>query len=270
VPPADRSGGVIAAALLAAALAAEPSPAPPPQACTLPPLAPGERPWKAGETLTFDLDVLGIVKAGTLQVSVERAMSGGKVVPLVARARTDASVANLKRFTGVALSWIDADTLQPERYRDESEEDGVRKTSDARLQPPRPEVTIDYRYGDRAGKTTYPRDRPVLDALSTLAYLRAAKLTPGDRFCFDLVANRRFWRLEGQVAAKTEKVDTPAGRFDTFRVDATTRRVDRLGDRPRPVHLGFTRDPRHLLVAIVSEVDVGPVRAMLSGVRGAR
>jgi hypothetical protein len=239
-------------------------------ACGLPPLAAGDRPWRSGETLTFDLDVLGIVKAGTLQVTVERPISGGKVVPLRARARTDASVANVRKFAGVALSWIDAQTLVPERYRDETEEDGVHKISDARMQPPAPELTIEYRYGDRAGKASYPRERPVLDALSTLTYLRAAKLAPGDRFCFDLVANRRFWRLDGQVAGKTEKVDTPAGRFDTFRVDATTRRVDQLDSRPRPIHLWFTRDGRHLLVAVVSEIDLGPVRAVLSGVRGAR
>lgn len=271
---------MIALALLSAVLAAEPPPpggpggapaAPEEPRCGLPPLAAGaERPWRTGETLTFDLDVLGMVKAGTMQITVERPMSGGKVIPLRARAKTDASVSQLKRFAGVALSWIDADTLLPERYRDESEEDGVRKVSDARIRPAGPELVVEYRYGDRAGKTAYSREREVLDALAMLTYLRAARLEPGDRFCFDLVANRRFWHLEGRVAAKLEKVETPAGRFDTFRVDATTRRVDRPGDRARPVHLWFTRDARRLLVAVVSEVDLGPVRAVLSGVRGAR
>jgi uncharacterized protein DUF3108 len=270
---------VIAQALLALALLAPPPAAgdsapvateAPPTACGLPPLAPGDRPWRSGETLTFDLDVLGMVKAGTLQITIEPAISGGKIVPLRARARTDASVANVRKFAGVALSWIDAQTLVPERYRDETEEDGVHKVSDARILPTQKELTIEYRFGDRTGRTTYPRERQVLDALSMLTYLRAAKLAPGDRFCLDLVANRRFWRLDGQVAAKTEKVDTPAGRFETFRVDATTRRVDRLEDRPRPIHLWFTRDGRRLLVAVVSEIDVGPVRAVLSGVRGAR
>jgi hypothetical protein len=254
---------VIAAALLSLALGADPT-------CRLPPLEAGERPWRPGETLTFDLDVLGMVKAGTLQISVERPISGGKIVPLRARARTDPSLSNVRKFAGVALSWIDAETLLPERYRDETDEDGVHKVSDARILPAGPELTIEYRYGEREGQTSYPRAGEVLDALATLTYLRAAKLAPGDRFCFHLVANRRFWRLEGQVAAKAEKVDTPAGRFDTFRVDATTRRVDRPTDRPRPLHLWFTRDARHLLVAVVSEVDLGPVRAMLSGTRGAR
>jgi hypothetical protein len=253
----------VIAPLLALALAADP-------ACGLPPLAPGERPWKTGETLTYDLDVLGAVQAGTFQLSVERPMSGGEIVPLRARARTTANVATVKKFAAVALSWIDARTLLPERYRDESEEDGVRKISDARIRPAGPELVIETQYGEKTSRSAYPRSGDVLDALSAIAYLRAAKVAPGDRFCVDVVASRRFWRMEGSVAAKPEKVDTPAGKFDTFRVDATMRRADRPQDRGRPVHLWFTRDARHLPVAIVSEVDLGPVRAMLSSVRGAR
>jgi hypothetical protein len=253
---------VIAAALLALSLGAGPG-------CGLPSLADGERPWKTGETLSYDLEVLGVVKAGTLQVSVERPMSGGKVLPLRARARTSAAVASLKPFAGVALSWIDAGTLLPERYRDEADEGGVRKMSDAKLLPPAPELVIEYRYGEKAGKTAYPRERDVLDALSTLFYLRAARLAPGDRFCFDLVANRRFWRVEGSVAGKAERVETPAGRFETLRVDAKARRVDRPEDA-REVHLWFGTDARRLPIAIVSEVDVGPVSATLSAIRGAR
>jgi hypothetical protein len=254
---------VISATVLALSLAAGPE-------CGLPPLAGGDLPWRAGESLAYDLDVLGVVKAGSLQLAVERPMSGGKVIPLRARAKTSAAVATVKSFAGVALSWIDAETLLPERYRDEAEEGGVRKHSDARMVPPGPELLIEYRYGDKEGKAAYPRERAVLDALSTVYYLRAARLAPGDRFCFDLVANRRFWRLEGTVAAKTERVETPAGRFDTVRVDASARRADRPDEKPRQVHLWFGSDGRRLPVAIVSEVDVGPVRATLSAIRGAR
>jgi hypothetical protein len=249
-------------ALLALALGASPG-------CGLPPLASGERPWKTGETLTYDLAVLGMMKAGTMQLSVDRPMPGG-IVPLRARAKTTQTAASLKPFAGVALSWIDPATLLPERYRDETEEGGVHKVSDARIRPPAPELVIEYRYGDAAGKTAYPREREILDAVSTLYYLRAARLAPGDQLCFDLVANRRFWRVEATVAAKREKVDTPAGRLETIRVDATTRRADRPEDKPRPVHLWFSTDARHVPVAIVSEIDLGPVSATLASMRGTR
>lgn len=253
----------LGAALLSLALAAEPG-------CGLPPLGGGERPWRTGETLVYSLDILALVKAGTLETSVERPMSGGKIVPLRARAKTTATVANVKRFAAVALSWVDARTLRPERYRDEADEDGVKKVSDTRIPQESAEIVIEYQYGERTGKKEYAREREVLDALSTVYYLRTARLEAGDRFCFDLVANRRFWRLEGTVAPGSEKVETPAGSFQAFRVDARARRVDRPESPPRPIHLWFSDDSRRLLVAAVSEVDVGPVRAMLTAVRGAR
>lgn len=249
--------------LLALALAAGPP-------CGLPARAPGPPPWITGETLTYDLDVLGMVQAGTLELSVEPPLSGGKVVPLRARARTDASVAALRNVRAVGLSWIDARSLLPERYRDEAVEDGVRKSSDTRLAPAGPQVTIAYRLGARSGEATHPRRGEVLDPLSGLALLRAARLAPGDAFCFDLVGNRRLWRLEGTVASRIEVVETPAGRLETLRIDALARRADAPDARPRPLHLWISTDPRRLLVAAVSELDVGPVRATLTGVRGAR
>lgn len=255
---------MIPAAIALALAAAQPA-----AACGLPPLAGGERPWKTGEALTYDLGLLGMVRAGTMQISVERPMPGG-VVPLRARAKTTQTAASLRPFTGVALSWIDPRTLLPERYRDEADEGGVHKVSDARIRPPGPELVIEYKFGDTAGKNAYPREREVLDALSTLFYLRAARLAPGDRLCFDLVANRRFWRLEATVAARREKVDTPAGGFETVRVDATTRRADKPGEKPRPIHMWFSDDARRLPVAIVSEIDLGPVTATLASARGTR
>ena len=235
--------------------------------CALPRLA-DARPWRTGETLAFDLDLLGMVKAGTLELTVERPMSGGRVVPLRARARTGAGADALRAFAGVALSWVDARTLLPERYHDEAEERGVHKVSDARIPRDGAEVHISYQYGEKRGEATFPRQGEVLDALSAIYYLRAAQLPPGERFCFDLIANRRFWRLEGTVAAKPERVDTPAGRFDTLRVDAVARRADQPAAPARPIHLWISTDARRLLVAAVSEVDLGPVRAMLSSVRG--
>ena len=99
--------------------------------------------------------------------------------------------------------------------------------------------------------------------------LRASQLEPGDRFCFDVIASRRFWRLEGSVAAEPELVETQAGKFQTFRVDALARNAG-PDARERRVRLWFTLDTRRLLVAAESETDLGPVRAELSAVRGAR
>ncbi|BDG01765.1 DUF3108 domain-containing protein [Anaeromyxobacter oryzae] len=249
------------AALAALALAAPP--------CGLP-LPAGPLPWSTGETLTYDLDLLGIVKAGTLELSVERPMSGGRIVPLRARARTDASFANLTRIAAVALSWVDPRTLRPERYREEADENGVHKVGDAKLAPPGADVTITYEVAGRRSTATYARQGEALDALSALYRLRAAHLAPGDTFCLDLVARGRYWRVTGTVAPRTEKVQTPLGRLETLRVDASLRRANAPNAPPSAIHLWISRDPARLLVGVVGEVDAGPVRAMLTAARGVR
>ncbi len=207
---------------------------------------------------------MGMVKAGTLSLAVEPPIARGTLLPLRARVRNTSVFAKARRVKGYALSWVDAGSLSPQRYRDEVEEDGVRKSTDTRLDRPGP-ITMEWRLGDKHGTTTTPRRPPVMDLLSTVYYLRAVRLEPGLALCFDLVANRRVWRLTGTVAAGWEKVESPAGSFETVRVDAVLARVDGTGSK-REVHFWFSRDARHLPVAAVSEIDLGPVRAMLARV----
>jgi hypothetical protein len=249
---------VIAGPLVAAALAA---------ACGPPTAAPGARPPRTGETLTYDLDLFGMVKAGDLELSVGRPMSAGKIVPLRARARTSAQVSSLKKLAAVGLSWVEAATLLPERYRDESEEGGVRRSSDARLRPPAAEVVIESQTGEAKGSARHERRGDVLDPVSTVYLLRAARLEPGDRFCFDAVGRGRYWRVEATVAPDREKVESPAGTFDTIRVDLVGRRADQPAGKAHEVHLWFSRDTRRLLVAAVAELDVGPASVTLTAAR---
>jgi hypothetical protein len=234
--------------------------------CGLPPLAEGARPFEPGESLAFDVDLLGVVKAGSLTLAVEPPMSRGALLPLRARVRNNSVFAKVRRVRAYALSWVDSHTLRPERYRDEAEEDGVRKSTDTRLDRPGP-VNMAWTLGDQKGTTTLEKHGEMLDLVSTLYYLRAAHLRAGQEMCFDMVANRRFWRLRGAVVAGTEVVDTPAGRFDTVRIDAELSRADGKGPK-RAVHLWFSTDARRLPVAVVGELDLGPVRAMLSRVSG--
>jgi hypothetical protein len=69
--------------------------------------------------------------------------------------------------------------------------------------------------------------------------------------------------MRATVVPGTERVESPAGTFQTIRIDAVLTRADGTGGK-RPVHLWFSTDERRLPVAVVSEVDLGPVRAILS------
>jgi hypothetical protein len=233
-------------------------------ACGLPPLREGPPPFRPGEALAFDVDVMGVVKAGSASVAVEPPIMKGTLLPLRARFHNTSVFAKVRRAKGVALSWVDPTTLRPQRYRDEAEEDGVRKSTDTRLDRPGP-VVMTWAFGERKGTSTMPRQRDVLDLLSAVYYVRAARLEPGAPLCFDLVANRRFWRFVGEVYKGSERVESAAGTFDTLRIDGTLARADGTGPS-RPVHVWLGKDARRLPVAAVSEIDLGPVRAMLARV----
>jgi hypothetical protein len=251
------------AALAALALASTP--------CTLPPLRAGPPPWRPGETLAFDVDVMGVVKAGVLTSSVETPMFDGEVIPLRARMRNTSIFAKKRRIRAVASAFVDARTLRPQRYRDDAEDDGVRRTTEVRLDDPGPTVTVAWSIGDRKGTRDFERQGDVVDLLTAVYYLRAAELEEGREICFDLVANRRYWRFRGRLAAGTERVDTLAGPFDAQRLDAVLTRMPTPDDpkvKERPLHLWFSADERRVPVAGVSEIDQGPVRALLS--RGAK
>jgi hypothetical protein len=246
----------VAAALSALLLAAEP--------CGPPALRPGPLPWRTGEVLQYDLDVMGMVKAGTLAFEAGKPMFDGTQIPLRARVKNTSIFAKVRKVAGSAISWVDAKTLLPERARDDVLEDGVRKVSDARMRADPAAVTIETEYGGEKGSTRYTRQGgDVLDALSAAYYLRAADLKPGQELCFDVVGLRRLWRFQGKVAAKPESVDTAGGNFDTLRIDGTIERADKPGAK-RPLHVWISTDPRRVLVGAVSEIDLGPVSALLA------
>jgi hypothetical protein len=214
----------------------------------------------------MELSLLGSVKVGEVQFSVERPISAGAVVPLVARARNTARFGPLQKLVAVGLSWIDARSLRPERYREEADEDGRHRSIDVRFLPPAPKLTLETADGTARGATSFDRQGDALDALSALYYARATRLAAGDRLCFDLVANGRLWRFEGQVVAGRERFEVPAGRFDALRLEGTARRADGAGP-PRSIWIWYSADARRLPLAVVTEVDLGMVSAKLAEIR---
>lgn len=232
-------------------------------ACPLPPLRTGPLPWKPGEKLSYDVDVMGVVKAGTVTLAAERSVLGQ--IPVQARVRNTSVFAKIRKLTGTALSWLDQKTLRPARYRDEIIDRGVRKLTDARLSSKTPQISLELQQDQEKYVATFDREGEVIDLLALVYYLRAADLRRGDAICFDLVANRRYWRFRGTIAPKLEQVESAVGIFDTFRLDATITRADEATAK-RTFRVWISTDARHLPVAAVSEIDMGPVRAMLSRV----
>lgn len=231
--------------------------------CGLPPLRAGRLPWRAGEVVTYDFEIMGIVKAGTLSLEAQRPVFRGTQIPVVARVRDTSVFAKVHRIEGAVMSWMDARTLLPDRYRDEIIDGAVVKTTDVRLRARPGEVTIDNRADGKTESSTFQRQGEVLDVLSGAYYLRAADLRPGQELCFDLVATRQYWRVRGRVAPRTERVQSGVGQRDTVRVDLSVTRADKP-EVKRTLHVWVSTDPRRYLVAAVTEVGLGPVRVLLS------
>ncbi len=231
--------------------------------CGLPPLRPGHLPWRPGEVVSYDFDLMGIVKAGTVSLEAQRPMFKGTQLPVLARLRDTSVFAKVRRIEGVVLSWMDARTLLPERYREETLDGQVVKSADVRLRGRPGQVTVDSRSGDKSESTTFQRQGEVLDVLSGAYYLRAADLQPGQELCFDLVATRQYWRARGRVAPQTERVESGVGQRDAVRVDLSVTRADKP-EVKRDLHVWISTDPRRYLIAAVTEVGLGPVRVLLS------
>ena len=227
--------------------------------CGGPPPAAGPVPFAPGEVLHYDLDVLG-VRAGTLDLDVARDPAGGYAFRALARSNT--FFENIRKVRGRATSYASARTLEPRRYREDATEDGVKKWAEVHFDPKDHQVDIAYAIGSHRRRVRYPLRYGPFDVLSVVYYVRTLPMKVGEHLCVDLYGNRKVWRLRGHVDGE-EWIDTPAGKFKTWRLVGEAWRLD-MPKYHRPIHLWISQDARRLPVAVVGEIDLGPVRAQLS------
>jgi hypothetical protein len=215
------------------------------------------------------VEVIGVVHAGSLSLTVERPMFKGTMLPIRARVKPSEALARMKGLQSVfAMSWMATRPLRADRYREEVVEDGVHKSSDIRFPPEgAPELALEWQSGAKKGQVSVARAGPAFDLLSAAYYLRSVDLRPGQELCFDLVAVFRLWRVKATVVAEPERVETDAGIFRTLRIDAVATRTDKPSAK-RPIHIWVSDDSRHIPVAVVSEVELGPIKAQLTWMKG--
>ena len=75
--------------------------------CALPGLSPGPPPWKPGEVLTLEVNVLNLIKAGTMTLVVEDPMFHGKLIPIRARVNPMPVLARIRAANGLAITWVE-------------------------------------------------------------------------------------------------------------------------------------------------------------------
>lgn len=232
--------------------------------------ATGARPWGETERLYYDVDVMGALAGKlTLIAYPPGGRPGSEEMTVRAMAASNSFFSKIRQIRGRASSNLEASTLRPRRYQEETQEGDVERSAQVRFERSKKsrQMVLDYKRNGRSSKKRFKHDYDAFDPLSAFYALRSMELTEGKSLCFDAYGIRRHWRVSGQVKAK-EVVRVPAGVFDAFRIEGTAYRVDDPR-RSREIHVWISADEKRLPLAALGVMDLGPVRAQLTRVDGA-
>ncbi len=226
----------------------------------LPPLQGGA--LKSGELLDYELDAVG-ARAGTMAVKTLGKKDG--LLPVEVSVETSTFFSKVRKVKGTGISYLDAKSLHPRRYAEDSVENGVHRTADVAFDDAEHIARLVYTTSERPGKRQLKYEREAFDALGAIVAFRQLPFKEGLAVCTEVYGVRRMWRLEGKVVGK-ESITVPVGNFKAWHFSGTARRVDDPKQQ-REVHIWISDDARRLPLAAIGAMDLGAVRATLSGVR---
>jgi len=250
-----------ALALAGNALAAE-KPAQPPAACAvLPKIRSGPLPFPPGESLTYEVDIMG-ARAGKMTFDVLPTKGRGVAaeVPIRVRAESNSFFTKVRRIKGEVISYLRGKDLRPTRFHEDLIEGEITRLADVTFG----ERSAELNFKSNTSKGTARFDYPIeaLDYVGGIYAFRGIALKVGQPFCFDAYALRRMWRVEGKVEAR-EHVSLPVGEYEAFHLVAQAV----AGSMKREVHVWISDDAQRLPLAAVGVIDLGPVRATLVDVQ---
>ncbi|MBX7101087.1 MAG: DUF3108 domain-containing protein [Myxococcaceae bacterium] len=248
---------------------APPPPPPPANQTPLPsdaqcaPLPPVKLPlaFGPGETLEYDVDAMG-AKAARMIMRTLPLKDGA--LPIEIDVATNTFFSKVRRVKGAGTSYVSPRTLKPQRYFEDATENEVHRVADVRF---RPKDHVAHLMSNIDG-TTYEQDlghvNDALDVSGTIYYLRQMPLKAGQAMCFDAYGIRRMWRVWGKVVGR-EHVSLPVGEFEAWHIAGEAARLD-LPAMRREIHVWISDDPRRLPLAALGSIDLGTVRATLTGI----
>lgn len=245
-------------------------------ACSEP--APGRRaghtPYLPGESLQFDVNVLGL-RTGRilLRVSAPARIDDVDVLPVSAYAKTDTAFSLFGDLEGRMLTYLDPHDSLPVRmvnhvqtkqmWKDPaiSREDAA--FSDDGQVSSRVTYWRDGKERSWPGKSAASSD--LADVLSVVYYARTRELAVGTPFCFQVYHRRRIWQIEGTVGAR-ERVSTPIGKRDALRVDVTARKLGgkKAADATRAITVHLSDDAERLPLVVRTRDGLTDIAVTLS------
>lgn len=238
----------LALSATAPSAAAEPAPAPAP-------------PFTPGEQIDFAIDYLHI---RTAQARVLVGRAEGAVWPIICQAKTD-GLATLLDIREHYVSYWDADARNSRGSDLNALEVGDRHTDRARFDRENGKATVQVVRKGRARESTHDVPRDVHDLASALLELRLRDLAPGAAYEFPVFSGSHTFMLQAAVEGD-ERIQTPAGTFDTVRVRVRLGFKDKFQTK-RDAHVWLSKDARHVPVRMSADFAVGSVVATLTGYR---
>jgi hypothetical protein len=211
-----------------------------------------------GELLEYDLDAMG-AKIGRMNMSVKA--SKESKIPVEVAIETNTFFAKVRRVKGSGISYLNPKTLKPSRYFEDATENDIHRVADVTFSPHVAHLvaTID----DKTGQADLPFSADGLDVAGAIYLMRQLPLQQGTKICFDIYGIRRIWRVWGTVEPR-EHVSLPVGEFEAWHLAGQAARLD-IPQLRREVHVWIADDPRRLPLAALGSIDVGTIRATLTG-----
>ena len=260
---------LIVAAVLPLMLGTTPPPAPSPLAaapfpsdaeCSALPALRAPLSFAAGETLDYDLDALG-AKAGRMTMRVLPNKDGA--IPVEVSAETNTFFSKVRKVKGSGTSYMNPRTLRPLRYFEDATEDDVHRVADVKFHAKDKRVHLVSTIQGQVNQWDMGWANEGLDVAGTIYLMRQLPLKENLKLCFDAYGIRRMWRTWGRVVGK-EHISMPVGEFDAWHIEGVAARIDQP-DMRREIHVWITDDPRRLALAALGAIDLGTVRATLTG-----
>ena len=210
-------------------------------------------PFKAGETLTYDVTWSTFLVAGTAVGTVEK-KPDTNTYAIVAEGRPIPLLQRLYNLYYKMDTILDSVTLLPQRGSLYSEERGLRRFAVTRFDRAKGKAFFELEE-DTTLKSEFDVPPQVQDGLSALYVLRAMTFKAGDRITLPVTDDGMMYSVQADVRA-VEQVRVPLGTIDAWRLDVSI--ADAQGQPAASnAAVWISNDARRLPVKLQAELPVG-------------
>jgi hypothetical protein len=210
-----------------------------------------------GEEIVFEIDYLG-VRMGRARLRVGK--PEGAIWPIICQGRTD-GIASLLDIREHYVSYWDAEARVSRGSDLNAIEVGDRHTDRARFDRETGVATVRVTRKGKVRERKHQVPRDAHDLTSALLALRSSSLSPGAHVEFPVFSGGDLFTLRADVEG-TERVDTPAGPFDTLRFKVHLGFTNKFKTE-RDTYLWLTNDARRIPVKARADFAIGSVTLKL-------